>query len=317
MDRIATIGGGTGSYTLLRALKNYDLDLGAIVSASDNGKSSGELRDEFGILPPGDARRCLIALSEGEGQALWRRIFEYTFGGEREKHNLGNLIITALTDIYQGDTQSALDEVSRMLGVRGRVIYATLDNVHLCAELEDGEIIKGETNIDMPKHNPEKKIKRVYLNPEAFAYKKAIETIDEANLIVIGPGDLYTSIIPNLLVNGIPETIRGSKARKVYVCNVMTKNGETNNFGAIDFVKEFKKYLGDYPDIVLCNNNQPSKEILEKYSSEKSSFVEPNIEDNRDFKVIKEDLIDEENAKKEGLIRHDSKKLGRLIRSLL
>src|SRR3989339_881023 len=172
MRKITVIGGGTGTYTLLKGLKYYDVDLTAIVTTADSGGSSGQLRDEFGILPPGDLRRCLVALSQNRGD-IWRQIFEYRFNGRHEKNNMGNLIITALNKIT-GDLPTAIEVASELLEVRGSVVPATLDNVHLVAELENGQVVHGETNIDIPKHNPELKIKRVFLEPKAFAYKKAI-----------------------------------------------------------------------------------------------------------------------------------------------
>lgn len=315
MKKIVVIGGGTGSFTLLKGLKNYDVDLTAVVSMTDSGGSSGDLRDEFGMLPPGDLRRCLVALSEGED--VWRELFNYRFEGKNEKHNLGNLIMTALTEI-KGDFALAMDEVSKILKISGNVLPVTLDNSHLCAELENGDIIRGETNIDVPKHNTEIKIKRVFLEPKAFAYKESINAIKSADLIVIGPGDVYTSIVPNLLVEGICEAICNSDAKKVYVCNVMTKCGETDGFKAEDFVKKIEEYIKCKIDYVLCNNKRPSDEVEELYKKEKSYFVEPLI-DSEKYNVIFGDLIDDKpiNLKsKFGLIRHDSIKLARLIMSI-
>src|SRR3989338_5323647 len=220
--KITVIGGGTGTYNLLLGLKQYDVSLSAIVTTADSGGSSGQLRDEFGVLPPGDLRRCLIALSENRGD-IWRKIFDYRFAGERE-NNMGNLIITALTKIT-GDFPTAIEVAAELLEVKGQVVPATLDDVHLNAELENGQVIYGETNIDIPKHNPELKIKRVFLEPKAFAYKKAIASIMDSDLVVIGPGDLYTSIIPNLLVEGLVAALKATNAKVIYVCNVMTKYG--------------------------------------------------------------------------------------------
>jgi uncharacterized cofD-like protein len=314
MKKVVVIGGGTGSFTLLKGLKNYDLELNAIVSTADNGGSSGQLRDEFGILPPGDLRRCLIALSEGD--EIWREIFNYQFKGRNEKHNLGNLIMTAMNEI-KGDFCLALEEISKILNISGKVIPVTLDNTHLCAELENGEIIKGETNIDVPKHNTEIKIKKVYLEPKAFAYKEAIKSITNADIIILCPGDIYTSLIPNLLVEGIAPAIKNSHAKKVYICNVMTKHGETDNFKAQDFVTKIEEYLRLKPDYILCNNKKPPKEILDLYIEEKSYFVEPEI-DTKKYNVIFADLIDEKNilSKEKKLIRHDSIKIANTIMNL-
>jgi len=305
MKKITVIGGGTGTYNLIMGLKQYDVHLSAIVTASDSGGSSGQLRDEFGVLPPGDLRRCLVALSENRAD-IWRQIFEYRFDGVHEKNNMGNLIITALTKIT-GDFPTAIEVVSELLEVKGQAVPATLDNVHLCAELENGQIIYGETNIDIPKHNPELKIKRVFLEPKAFAYKKAIAAIMNADLVVIGPGDLYTSIIPNLLVEGIVPALKVTNAKVVYVCNVMTKYGETNNFKASDFVKEIQRYSNKAINHVILNTRQPSVELSQKYANENSFFVEPDIDG--DVKhVTKTDLISNTV-----LFRHDNKKLAKII----
>lgn len=296
---------------------NYDTDLTAVVSMSDSGGSSGKLRDEFGILPTGDIRLCLIALSE-EGE-IWRDLFQYRFVGGVENHNLGNLIMTALTDI-RGDFIGAVNQASKILKVKGKVIPVTLEKTTLCAELSDGSVIRGETNIDIPKHDLNLKIKKVYLEPKSFTYKEAISVIKNIgnDLIIIGPGDLYTSIIPNLLVEGIISTIKESNAKKVFICNIMTKNGETSNFSAKNFVEEIKNYLGFYPDIIICNNKSPSQELAESYKIEKSFFVSPDIDSNEDYQVIKTDLIDEapyaiEEGKRRPLIRHDPQKLARAI----
>ncbi|HLD28143.1 MAG TPA: gluconeogenesis factor YvcK family protein [Patescibacteria group bacterium] len=315
MRKITVIGGGTGTYTLLKGLKYYDVDLTAIVTTADSGGSSGQLRDEFGVLPPGDLRRCLVALSEKRGD-VWRQIFEYRFNGEQEKNNLGNLIITALVKLT-GDLPRAIDVVSDLLEVNGRVLPATLDNVHLCAKLEDGQIVVGESNIDIPKHNSKLKIREVYLEPQAHAYKDATKAIMNSDLVIMGPGDLYTSIIPNLLVEGIPQALKATSAKVYYVCNVMTKHGETSGFTAKDFILEIQKYSGHVLDGVICNSKEPSPELAEIYSQEQSYFVRPNVQGDSK-KVIKEDLIEEnpeayEKGKKRPLIRHDSKKLAKII----
>jgi uncharacterized cofD-like protein len=302
--KIVVIGGGTGTYNLLRGLKNYSVDLTAIVSMADSGGSSGVLRDEFGGLPPGDVRRSLVALSEDE---IWRDIFEYRFNGDREKHNLGNLILTALEDKY-GNMASAIEKASKLLNVVGKVIPVTLDNSHLYAMLENNETIKGETNIDVPKHNPELKIKKVWLEPPSFIYKKAKEVIYNSDLIVICPGDLYTSIIPNLIVRGVSEAIRESNAKKIYTCNIMTKYGETNNFKASDFVSEIEKYLGCNLDYILLNNKKPEESMLERYREEKSEFVEPNLKEDSKRKIILDDFLSYTSFS-----RHDPLKIARTI----
>ena len=305
MKKITVIGGGTGTYNLLLGLKQYDVSLAAIVTAADSGGSSGQLRDEFGVLPPGDLRRCLIALSGNRGD-IWRKIFEYRFDGQHEKNNMGNLIITALTKIT-GDFPTAIEVASELLEVKGSVVPATLDDVHLVAELENGQVVHGETNIDIPKHNPELKIKRVFLEPKAFAYKKAIASIMDSDLVIIGPGDLYTSIIPNLLVEGIVAALKVTNAKIIYVCNIMTKYGETNNFAASDFIKEIQRYSNQALDRVIVNTTKPSPELSESYAKENSFFVSPDVSGEREH-VTKADLISSSV-----LFRHDPKKLAKVI----
>jgi uncharacterized cofD-like protein len=220
-----------------------------------------------------------------------------------------------------GDLPSALDAVSEILEVKGQVLPATLDKSNLCARLSNGQVIVGEANIDKPQHDAGLKIDKVFLEPRAFAYKKTIETILDSQLIVIGPGDLYTSIIPNLLVEGIAQAINQSRAKKVYVCNVMTKNGETNNFTADDFATVIEKYLNGPLDYVIINNKRPAEDLLNSYQNEKSFFVESQSSGGK-YRKIFSDLIDEEplaqeNGKTRPLIRHHSEKLARTIMELI
>ncbi|RME55163.1 YvcK family protein [Candidatus Woesearchaeota archaeon] len=306
MKKVTVIGGGTGTYTILRGLKNYNIDITAIVSMSDNGGSTGILRDEFGILPPGDIRKCIVALSESS--EIMKKLFEYRFNkGFINGHSLGNLLLTALEDIT-GSYDNAIKYASKILNIKGNVIPVTLSNCQLHAILENGQVIKGETNIDIPKHNANIKIKNVYLNPESEANPEAIKKIKESDLIIIGPGDLYTSIIPNLLVKGITEAIKESKAKKVYVCNIMTKYGETNNFKLSDFIETIEQYLGkNVIDYVLANNGKLDKNILKMYEQEKSFPVDINKSSN---KIILKDLVSRNN-----LARHDPEKTAKAILS--
>jgi uncharacterized cofD-like protein len=309
MKKIVVIGGGTGSFTALMGLKNYDVNLTAIVSTMDDGGSTGRLRDEFGVLPPGDIRRCIVALSNSS--EMMKNLFQYRFiNGGLKGHSFGNLFITALKEITGSDEQ-AIKEACRILSIKGNVLPVTLDDCRLCAELEDGQIIKGEANLDVPKHDGNLKIKKLFTEPAAFAFREATEAIRAADLVVIGPGDLYGSIIVNLLVKGLPEAIKDSKAKKLYVCNVMTKFGETNGFKVINFVEELEKYLGkDVLDYVLANDVIMDKELLAKYELEKKFPVMFDDEEltNSNIEFIKRDLICEQE-----LIRHDSRKLARAI----
>jgi uncharacterized cofD-like protein len=308
-EKIVVIGGGTGSYTVLRGLKKYDVDLTAVISMMDSGGSTGKLRDEFGFLPPGDVRRALIALSS-ETSTL-RKLFEYRFekGQGLSGHNFGNLLLTALRDITGSDAK-AIEEASKILNIKGRVLPVTTVNCHLAAILENKQIILGETNIDIPKHNANLKIKKLFTVPKAKAYNEAVQSIIEADKIIIGPGDIYTSVLSNIIVEGIKEAIMKSKAKKIYVCNIMTKHGESSGFKASDFISEIEKYLGKTLDYVICNNKKPAKNLLEKYASEKSEFVEPNAKEIK-FKIIKTNLLDDIH-----LARHDPDKLAKAIMSI-
>lgn len=307
--KIVTIGGGTGSFVLLSGLKKYTKNLTAIVTMADSGGSAGILRDELGILPPGDIRRCLVALSSSPKILL--DLFNYRFStGHLAGDSFGNLFLAALSEI-SGSFEKAVALASEILKIQGKVIPVTLDKTTLYAQLENSQIIKGEENIDRPKHNPELKIKKVYLKPKALANCRALQAIKEADLVIIGPGDLYTSIIPNLLVEGIVKAIKNSKARKIYLVNLMTKYGETNNFQVHNFIEETEKYLGkEIINYVIYNNKRPASRLLEKYEKEKKYFVEWDEKklENRKFKAISVDVISSKN-----LVRHQPDKLAKVI----
>jgi len=315
MKKVVTIGGGSGSFVLLNGLKKYNLQISAIVNMFDSGGSTGKLRDEFGILPTGDIRRCLLALSSDNGDKTLRELFSFrfkedsSFGG----HSFGNLFLTALTQIT-GNEIKAIKKAEKILNVRGKILPVTTNNSNLCAELENGKIIFGETNIDIPKHDGNLKIKRVFLEPEAKAFYEAVDAIKEADLIVTGPGDLYTSIIPNMLVTGISEAISQSKAKKVFVCNLMTKFGETNNFKASDFIKIITRYVGIKFDFVVCDNTTLDREILERYSEENAERV---ICDMEEIKKLNVRILIADVAKQSGLLRHDSDKLAEVLIGLI
>jgi len=308
--KIVVIGGGTGTYTALIGLKKYPCELTAVVSMMDSGGSTGVLRDEFGVLPPGDIRRGIVALSEST--PIMKELFQYRFltGSGLKGHSFGNLLITALKEITGSDAE-AIKQACKILNIKGKVLPVTVDNSNLCAELENDYVIKGETKIDIPKHDPELKIKRIFLEPQAKAFEEAVEEILNADKIVIGPGDLYTSVLPNIIVEGIKEAIVNSKAKKIYVCNVMTKYGETNNFDVEDFVDEVEKYLGKgVLDLVVFNDKKASRRLLKKYKEENAQQVGFSLEKlkNKNVNFIKADLITEPN-----LIRHDPDKLAKVI----
>ncbi|HEU5423528.1 MAG TPA: gluconeogenesis factor YvcK family protein, partial [Nitrolancea sp.] len=244
--------GGTGLSTLLRGLKLHNIDITAIVTVGDDGGSSGRLRTEFNIPPPGDIRNCLVALADNE--SVMSELFQYRFeeGSSLDGHSFGNLFITALTRV-SGSFEQAVVESSRVLAVRGKVLPSTLEDIVVCGEMADGRVIRGESNIT----NERGTIKRIYLDPsEPQAYDPAIIALLSADVIVLGPGSLYTSVLPNLLVPGIAHAIRCSPATKVYVCNVATQRGETDNFGAIDHVLALQQHVsGGIIDYALVNSN--------------------------------------------------------------
>jgi len=314
MKEVVVIGGGTGSYNVLKGLREYDeLSLTSIVSMMDNGGSSGVLRDVNGVLPPGDIRRALIALSEESD--LLKALFEYRFDeteGFLAGHNLGNLIITGLIK-YAGDSGKGIELAGRLLKVRGRALPVTLDLVNLHAILENGEEIVGETNIDIPKHDPNIKIDRIYLAPTARANPKALEAIMAADYVVIGPGDLYTSIIPNFLVESIPQVVAHSRAQTIYVCNIMTKHGETDDFAVSDFVHTLENYTGTgVINHLIVNIGVDLRPALQNYREENAFPVINDSEKLRGFNVIEADV-----RYQNGLIRHDPAKLAATLVGLM
>lgn len=314
MKRVVVIGGGTGVYTVLSGLKEFPYYLTAIVSMADNGGSTGVLREEFGVLPPGDIRRALIALSDSD--IMLAKLFNYRFeeGNSFSGHSLGNLLITALERIT-GSFDQAIKEAVRILNVKGDVIPVTLQDVELVAELENGEIIKGETNIDVPKHDGHLQIKKVYLDPPVKANPDAVKAIESADAIILGPGDIYTSIVPNLLVDDIVGHINRSKAKKIYVVNVMTKFGETNNFQASDFVNEIEKYLGEGSlDYCVINTNKPTADLLERYEQERDEFV---AFDEENFSDIKATVVSGDLIRQGQFVRHDSSKLALMLADII
>lgn len=306
---IVVIGGGTGCFTVLSGLKKYPVNLSAIVTMTDSGGSSRILKEDFGILPPGDIRRSLVALARSE--KLLADLFSYRFKkGGLTGHSFGNLLIAALERIT-GDFEKAIEKAGQILNIKGEVIPVTLEDTNLCAILKNDQIIEGESNIDVPRHDGNMKISDVYLKPKVKANKKAISALLAADLIVIGPGDLYTSVIPNLLVGKIPEAIKKSKAKKVYVCNLMTKFGETNNFTGLDFVKEIEKYLkGKLLNFVIFNNKKPSQARILRYEKEGAIFVRFKKESflGKKLRIIKGNFLREK-----GFIRHDSSKLAKTL----
>jgi uncharacterized cofD-like protein len=321
--KIVAIGGGTGLFTLLSGLKEYTKNITAIVTTADDGGSSGILRDELGFLPVGDIRRCIIALSES--RELMYELFNYRFErGSLAGHSVGNLLIAAMLSINNGDFLKTLKQFSSILAIRGRVLPATLQNVTLYARLEDGSIVKGEAaiggyhkyshEIDVEKLTERAKISTVFINPRAKALPEALVAIKEADMIILGPGSLYTSIISNFLVDGVAKAIKESKAKKIFVCNVMTQIGETEDYSAFQHLSAIEEYLGKgIVNIMLLNTGTAKKETLERYKTEYKELVIPDVKNiPKNIKVIKKNLI-----KGNILVRHDPKKLAKAIMAII
>ena len=313
--KILAIGGGTGLPRALEGLKTYSETPTAIVTVTDSGRSSGIIREQYGILPPGDVRNCLIALSESEEQEKdLYQLFQYRFNkGSLNGMSLGNLLMTALTDIT-GSFEQAIKKASKILAIKGKVLPSTLTSTHICAELEDGSTVEEEFNVRATQKPP---IKRVFLKSNNVeCLPEAISEINKADIVVIGPGSLYTSIISNLLVGGMKEALKNTKAVKIYICNIVTQPGQTDNYTASDCVKAIIKYLGEgVLDYVLVNNNFPNDDILEKYRSEGAEIIAIDKDlAKTNVKAEVTDLIENIEQKrvlweKQDLIRHDPEKL--------
>jgi uncharacterized cofD-like protein len=309
---ITTIGGGTGTFNVLSGLgKNRNLNLAAIVTVADSGGSTGELRDEFGILPPGDVRRAIVALSDDTD--VVRRLFEYRFkeGRSVAGHTIGNLLLTALTDIM-GDFERGIEELSEMFDVHGKVIPVTLDNVSIGVTLENGDRIVGETAIDIPKHDGNIPIRDAFLLGGGHLNPRAREAIENSDYVIIGPGDLYTSLVPNLLCTGMVDAIRGTDAKIIYVCNIMTKHGETDGFCVEDFVRVVEQYIGEgVIDYVLINTGELRADLLTKYQAEGKAPVRLHDRAVLLKKGVK--LVERDFTSETDYIRHDPRKLARTV----
>ncbi|UCE51799.1 MAG: YvcK family protein [Desulfobacterales bacterium] len=317
--KILTFGGGSGQYALLSGLRDLrDINITSVVSMTDNGGSTGKLRDEHGILPPGDVLKCIIALSpfhEAANQILLKRLN----GDWRLKgHNAGNMLLTMFSQ-YTGSFPAAIKTLSEILEVKGRVLPITTDKATLVAELADGTRIYGESAIDIPQSPLRQKIKNLFLVPHyknsISAYPTVIEEINKSDYILIGPGDLYTSIIAILIVPGIKEEIQKTSAKIFYILNIMTKFGETDNFRGYDFVQEIENYLGRQVDGIICNVRKPNNHLLNKYLNEKSEFVELDKTETwiGDRIIYDSDLLDTSVE----IVRHDPYKLASLIKCIV
>lgn len=305
--KLVVIGGGTGLSTMLRGLKHYTSNITAIVTVADDGGGSGDLREDLGILPPGDIRNCILALADTE--PLMEELLQYRFkGGRLDNQSFGNLFLAAMDGI-SSNFEQAVQKMSSVLAVTGKVLPVTLDNVILKAKLKNGLVVEGESKIPDAVEENNSPIEKVFLDPpNARALYEAVQAIKDADAVILGPGSLYTSVIPNLLIEDIGRAVQRTKALKLYVSNIMTQPGETDGYGVADHIKAIFKHAGDEVlDYVVVNSGKIDKALEEKYLQEHSTLVTINEKDVAalNVEVIKSDFIKIRN----GLIRHDSDRL--------
>ncbi len=323
--KIAVIGGGTGSFTMLSALKEHTSQLAAIVSMADDGGSTGVLRDELGVLPPGDVRQCLVALSDTD---KLRDLFEYRFnGGTFDGHSFGNLLLTALEKLNDGDFAEAVDTASEILRIRGTVIPATLDNVRLKMSWGDDTALElhGERVIDAKYFEQDPRKAELSLTPKPVVNDMAIRAIMQADVVVTAPGDLYTSLGPLLVIDGIGDALRETRATKIYVSNLVSKKGQTDGFTVSDHAAEIERFAGGpFLDYVLYNQQQPSDEVAARYAEEGGYVTEVDHENlkTQHYQAVGADLLgkmalSDSSAEALGvarsLIRHDAPAVARAI----
>ncbi|MEI3597454.1 MULTISPECIES: gluconeogenesis factor YvcK family protein [unclassified Oceanobacillus] len=310
--RVVVVGGGTGMPVLLRGLKNLPIDLIAIVTVADDGGSTGRLRDEMAIPAPGDIRNVIAALSDAEPMLV--ELFQHRFevGNGLSGHSLGNLLLAAMTSVT-GDFYDGIKEISRVLNVKGTIYPISTENLSLHAKMKDGTIVSGESNIPLSN----KGIDHVFISPEPVKpFSHAVQAIVEADLVVIGPGSLYTSIMPNLIVPSVQEALEQTKAKIVYVCNLMTQAGETTGYTASDHVEAINRHIGKGIVDAIVVHNEPIKDtIKEKYAEENA---EPVIYDTDKLlafglEIIEGDIVNKDHP----ALRHDTDKIAKLLYSLL
>ena len=313
--KIVTIGGGTGNSILLRGVKNFTSNITTIVTVADDGGGSGVLREDVGMLPPGDIRNCLVALANTE--PIMEKLINYRFSnGQLKGQSLGNLLIAAMNDIC-GDFNEAIREISNVLAITGKVLPMTLDNVKLFAELEDGSTIEGESNITFLNRKNGGKIKRVYTSPKLLLpLKESIDSIMDADIVLLGPGSLYTSIIPNLLVTDISQALKETKAEVVYILNIMTQPGETNGYSVTDHVVAIIDHANsNIIDKIVVNSKEVDKYAKYRYKSIENSTPIYITDEDREImeklgiEIIEADICDISYD----YIVHDSNKLMKTI----
>ena len=316
--KVCTIGGGTGNFVVLSGLKKYDIDLSAIVAMADNGGSSGILRDEQGVLPPGDVRQCVVALSDSS--MLMRELMSYRFeNGGLHGHSFGNLFLSALEKIT-GSFEEAIEELGDILNIKGKVIPVTTTKTHLEMILSDGTILKGEEEIYLS-DQIDKGYEKIFLTPYPQVNNHAVQEILNADVVVLGPGGLYTSLISSLLVDGIVDALKKTKAKKIFVVNLMNKKGQTTGFCAGDYLREIEKYTGNgLFDVILVNSEIPGSDMMTTYKDE-GDFVYNDLRGQEN--VLERKLLGKGAAPRAGdimernLIRHDMDKLGREIMNIV
>lgn len=310
--KIVVIGGGTGLSNLLRGLKTYTNNLTAIVTVADDGGSSGRLREDFNMIAPGDLRNCLVALADKE--TLMENLFQYRFGGSGalSGHSFGNLFLTALTQVYHDDVEEALEAASKILKVRGRVIPASTEFIKLSAELENGTIVHGESNIP----HGGSPIKRVFSDPlRPTPEGAALQAIDEADAVILGPGSLYTSIIPNLLIKKIAVHLRATKVPKIYVCNVMTQPGETDGYSVADHLEAIERHGGrGLINTVLVNESNMDQDLLSSYEEAGQSpvVVDGDRIGSKKIRLVRANLVSSSNR-----AIHDHDRLGKVLMDII
>ncbi len=325
--RVVVVGGGTGTHTVLSGLKHFrDVDLHAVVAMTDSGGSTGRLRDEFGYLPVGDVRMALAALARDQGphDQLLRKLFLHRFAtsGTTSGHNFGNLFLMALTDIL-GSEDAAIEAAGRVLRVSGAVIPVTNQKTHLVATYDDGTVVVGEHEIDEPLESTQRSITALGITPDATISEKAARALIEADCVIFGPGDLYTSVLANCVIPGFREALEKSSATVVYVSNLMTKRGQTDGFGLKQHVFELTKYMGRMPHHVVMNTEELPKELLERYAAEGEYPVSLD-ECPPETTLVHEHLLASEamspasgDTLRRSLIRHDPEKLARTLYGII
>ncbi len=322
--KICVIGGGTGSSAVLNGLKNFlEVELSVIVGMADDGGSNAVLRDEFGLLPLSDIRKSIIALSTLEDNATLREMFTYRFseGNGLRGHTLGNLMMTALSKITGGEEQ-AVAKMSEIFSSKGKIIPVTFQCHKLVAEYDNGKKVVGEHLIDEPEEDVEGNIVDLKTDKKVKANKSAINAIKEADAIVIGPGDIYTTTLPNIIVEGIAKSIQETKAILIFVTNIMSKNGQTRHRTHSEITKEVERFIGRSFDYLIVNNERVPKEVLKTYRLSGEHLIKDDLK--KDHTVIREELVANEIFEKDSgddlvrsLVRHDSNKLGWVIYRLM